>query len=159
MGDWWLMNRVSFLAILFVTITLPLVSSADTDGDGYDDDVDVFPNDDQQWNDTDEDGFGDNPVQPNGDGCPLEASAGNQGCPIITTESSDKIQGQFGTNGFNFAILISGIIGCVIGVLYSRKSLQNSAQSDQDVPLALFLILIFVCSMVYSNPPLLPDTH
>ena len=130
------MNRVSFLAILFVTITLPLVSSADTDGDGYDDDIDVFPDDDQQWNDTDEDGFGDNPVQPNGDGCPLEASADNQGCPITTTESSDKIQGQFGTSGFNFAILISGIIGCVIGVLYSRKGLHNSAQSDQDVPLA-----------------------
>ena len=153
------MNRVSFLAILFVTITLPLVSSADTDGDGYDDDVDVFPNDDQQWNDSDEDGFGDNPVQPNGDGCPLEASAGNQGCPITNTKTSDKIQGQFGTNGFNFAILISGIIGCVMGVLYSRKSLQNSAKSDQDVPLAFFLILIFVCSVVYTNPPLLSDTH
>ena len=96
------MNRVIFLAILFVSITLPLVSGADTDGDGYDDDVDVFPDDDQQWNDTDEDGFGDNPVQPNGDGCPLEASTGNQGCPIATTESSDEIQGQFGTNGFNF---------------------------------------------------------
>ena len=98
-------------------------------------------------------------MQPNGDGCPLEASAANQGCPITTTKSSDEIQGQFGTNGFNFAILISGIIGCVIGVLYSRKSLESSAKSDQDVPQALFLILIFVCSMVYTNPVSLSDTH
>lgn len=32
----------------------------DTDGDGYNDDVDMFPNNIDEWEDTDEDGYGDN---------------------------------------------------------------------------------------------------
>ena len=34
--------------------------SADSDGDGYNDDVDAFPNDRLEWRDTDHDGYGDN---------------------------------------------------------------------------------------------------
>ena len=36
------------------------LSQKDTDGDGYNDDIDDFPNDDTQWLDSDGDGFGDN---------------------------------------------------------------------------------------------------
>lgn len=32
----------------------------DSDGDGYNDDVDVFPDDSREWKDTDGDGYGDN---------------------------------------------------------------------------------------------------
>jgi len=32
----------------------------DTDGDGYDDEVDMFPNNPDEWDDTDNDGYGDN---------------------------------------------------------------------------------------------------
>ncbi len=39
--------------------SLPPVSS-DSDGDGYNDDVDVFFNDPTEWKDTDHDGYGDN---------------------------------------------------------------------------------------------------
>lgn len=34
--------------------------SSDSDGDGYDDDVDAFPNDPFEWRDSDNDGYGDN---------------------------------------------------------------------------------------------------
>jgi|GEM_PF-5458796 len=34
--------------------------SFDSDGDGYNDDVDAFPNDPAEWKDTDHDGYGDN---------------------------------------------------------------------------------------------------
>ena len=37
-------------------------SEKDTDGDGYNDDVDDFPYDDTQWLDSDGDGYGDNPM-------------------------------------------------------------------------------------------------
>lgn len=36
------------------------VETKDTDGDGYNDDVDAFPNDGTEWVDSDGDGFGDN---------------------------------------------------------------------------------------------------
>ncbi len=42
----------------------------DTDGDGWSDEADVFPDDAQQWSDSDNDGFGDQPSPTNGDDCP-----------------------------------------------------------------------------------------
>lgn len=36
------------------------VETKDTDGDGYNDDVDAFPNDGTEWLDSDGDGYGDN---------------------------------------------------------------------------------------------------
>ena len=57
------MNK-SAIKIVFVTIILVVLSigciGTDTDGDGYNDDVDVFPNDKTEWIDTDNDGVGDN---------------------------------------------------------------------------------------------------
>ena len=41
----------------------------DTDGDGYNDDVDMFPDNPDEWDDTDEDGYGDN-----SDAFPADAS-------------------------------------------------------------------------------------
>lgn len=70
--------------IVFVLILLVLVNSdnlsnlvsshvTDSDGDGYADDVDVFPYDYLEWLDTDDDGFGDNfdpyPRDYDNDGC------------------------------------------------------------------------------------------
>jgi len=44
--------------------------SRDTDEDGYFDEDDVFPNEPSQWEDSDNDGFGDNSLGLNGDNCP-----------------------------------------------------------------------------------------
>ena len=41
----------------------------DIDGDNWPDDLDVFPNDPSQWNDTDEDGYGDEPEGTDADDC------------------------------------------------------------------------------------------
>lgn len=43
----------------------------DLDGDNWPDDIDAFPNDSSQWNDTDEDGYGDHPEGTDADDCPL----------------------------------------------------------------------------------------
>jgi len=43
----------------------------DIDGDNWPDDIDAFPNDSSQWNDTDEDGYGDEPDGTEGDDCPV----------------------------------------------------------------------------------------
>ena len=60
------MNRTQpriFLCVLVLSLfTLGEVLAVDSDSDGYEDSDDSFPNDDQQWNDSDGDGFGDNPV-------------------------------------------------------------------------------------------------
>ena len=59
-------------------------SQRDTDGDGYTDDVDDFPNDPTQWNDTDGDGYGDNASGNYGDDFPLDptqwSDADGDGC-------------------------------------------------------------------------------
>ena len=41
----------------------------DLDGDNWPDDLDAFPNDPSQWNDTDEDGYGDHPEGTDADDC------------------------------------------------------------------------------------------
>lgn len=48
------------LAIMLSPSMSPLASIHDTDGDGYVDSVDEFPEDDSEWNDMDDDGVGDN---------------------------------------------------------------------------------------------------
>ena len=47
-------------------------SQKDTDGDGYNDDVDDFPYDDTQWLDSDGDGYGDNSNGNNPDAFPYD---------------------------------------------------------------------------------------
>ena len=41
-------------------VTSPSTEALDSDGDGYDDEIDEFPNDDTEWKDSDGDGVGDN---------------------------------------------------------------------------------------------------
>ena len=57
----------------------------DSDGDGYTDPEDAFPNQPLQWKDTDEDGYGDNTQFTNGDECLTVFGKsmynGRQGCP------------------------------------------------------------------------------
>ena len=50
------------------------LSQKDTDGDGYNDDVDVFPTDATQWSDMDGDGYGDNASGNMADAFPTDAT-------------------------------------------------------------------------------------
>ena len=51
----------------------------DTDRDGYGNNIDKFPADSTQWNDTDNDGFGDSSIGRNSDSCPEENGTSTQG--------------------------------------------------------------------------------
>ena len=118
-----------FLTILSISLLLlGGVIAADSDGDGYDDEDDKFPSDDQQWNDTDGDGFGDNPVMPNGDGCIDIANSGNQGCPA-TGEVSDKIQGEVGTPAFSITLIFAIILGVFLGV--KGRGMFSAIEEDE----------------------------
>jgi len=58
------MEKLLMRGYKYLPLALLLCSSAvfavDTDGDGYDDSVDLFPNDITEWIDTDLDGIGNN---------------------------------------------------------------------------------------------------
>ena len=146
------MNRRR-VRIFLCTLALSLlmvgeVFAADSDGDGYEDANDSFPNDDQQWNDSDGDGFGDNPVMPNGDGCIEEAFSSNQGCPL-PTEIADKVQGEAGTTTFSLTILFSVVIGVVLGI--KSSGLFSSTEEDDSGNGSGLLALFFVIGMLLSS--------
>ena len=48
------------LPLLLALIFNPAFASIDSDGDGFNDDVDIFPEDAEEWFDSDSDGVGDN---------------------------------------------------------------------------------------------------
>jgi hypothetical protein len=66
----------------------------DSDGDGWPDQLDVYPGEISQWNDTDGDGFGDSIIGLNGDACPQEGGTSFKdrwGCPDTDGDGwSDK---------------------------------------------------------------------
>lgn len=59
------MKKMTALFIVSIIIGIGFLSGCetqakDTDGDGYPDNEDAFPNDNTEWSDTDKDGYGDN---------------------------------------------------------------------------------------------------
>jgi len=157
--------------IFLCTLALSLlvvgeVLAADSDGDGYEDTSDLFPNDDQQWNDTDGDGFGDNPVMPNGDGCIDTAYSSNQGCPLAA-ESTDKVQGEVGTYTFSLTLLFSIILGVFMGIksggIFSSVEEDDTEFFEEEQTeyqygiLALLLIIVMLLSTASSTTQLLAE--
>ena len=60
------MKNLKIMLVVLIAVNLVFLTGCvqedvkDTDGDGYGDDVDAFPNDPSEWKDTDNDGMGDN---------------------------------------------------------------------------------------------------
>ena len=91
-----------------VSKELPQGGEVDSDGDGYNDDVDAFPNDKNEWLDTDGDGTGNNAdLDDDGDGIsdvdevkygldPLDASDATQDADGDGVSNVDEIKA--GTN-------------------------------------------------------------
>ena len=70
------MVLLSFIAFMAYAI--------DSDGDGYDDDIDIFPNDPTEWYDTDRDGIGNNAdTDDDGDGILDVDDDNNDNDPVI----------------------------------------------------------------------------
>ena len=74
--------------------TADMPGCPDRDGDGTSDLTDDFPDDATQWEDSDGDGWGDNPTGNDPDACPQQAGVengnGGDGCPIIIADDEDE---------------------------------------------------------------------
>ncbi len=166
MEAWTCMNRTRsmvFLSILGLSLLfVGGVLAADSDGDGYDDVDDLFPNDDQQWNDTDGDGFGDNPVMPNGDGCIEIAHSSNQGCPVTdessnNAESSDKIQGEVGTPVFGGTMIFAIILGIILGIkgrgifASDEEEVIGDNNDNDEYHYGILGLLVITCMLLLSS--------
>ena len=51
---------ISIIIIIILTLSISGCIEPDSDGDGYNDEIDMFPNDKTEWIDSDYDGLGDN---------------------------------------------------------------------------------------------------
>ena len=84
----------------------------DSDNDGWADIIDKFPEEPSQWNDTDGDGFGDQPNGKNADLCPEVAGVEEQdGCEAVIEESGGSILAYGGIAvGVLLVVIISGLV-------------------------------------------------
>ena len=76
-------------------------NGTDSDGDGYSDDWDAFPMDPTQWDDSDGDGYGDNSNGTDGDACPTQAgtsTADQLGCPDADSDGYSDMNDVFPTD-------------------------------------------------------------
>jgi len=83
------------------TSTQPTVGCPDADGDSWADAADAFPSESTQWNDTDGDGFGDEPEGYQADDCPLEYGLSDQdrfGCPDTDGDGWSDLNDMFPGN-------------------------------------------------------------
>jgi hypothetical protein len=103
----------------------------DSDGDGWADVMDAFPDQMTQWNDTDGDGFGDNFNGLNPDECPLVAGVEKEnGCEEVIEEASS----------ISTTVLVAGgggillVIGLIVGLVLMRRSNDDSEKSWGGAP-------------------------
>jgi hypothetical protein len=90
-----------------------VLGCVDTDNDGWADLIDKFPEELSQWNDTDGDGFGDNPKGKNPDLCPEIAGVEKEdGCEAKVEESSGGSILAYGgiAVGVLFVIIFAGLL-------------------------------------------------
>ena len=102
-----------------------ILGCVDSDNDGWADSIDVFPNDPTQVNDTDGDGFGDNPNGKNGDLCPeivgvsTENGSKDNGCEEIIEEAGSSVM-VYGGIGIGVIVVI-----LAVGLILSRLSAKE----------------------------------
>ena len=75
---------IFMIVVILILSAVPSAKAADSDGDQVDDASDAFPDDPSQWDDTDGDGYGDNPSGSFADSCVLVAGSSYldlMGCP------------------------------------------------------------------------------
>ena len=105
-----------------------VLGCVDTDNDGWADLIDKFPEDLSQWNDTDGDGFGDNPKGKNPDLCPeIAGVAKEDGCEAKVEESSGGSILAYGGIGVGVLLVI-----VIAGLLIMRRVDSDEGEKDWD---------------------------
>lgn len=103
-----------------------VLGCVDTDNDGWADLIDKFPEDLSQWNDTDGDGFGDNPKGKNPDLCPeIAGVAKEDGCEAKVEESSGGSILAYGGIGVGVLLVI-----VIAGLLIMRRADSDEGEKD-----------------------------
>ena len=98
----------------------------DSDNDGWADIIDAFPQESTQWNDTDGDGFGDNPNGKNADECPDVIGVSKEnGCEAVVEDSGGSIL-KYG--GISVGVILVLII---LGLVISRAR-SSDGEKDWD---------------------------
>ena len=122
-------ERADSCPSVYGTSMYGMIGCLDSDGDGWSNAEDAFPSNSQQWLDTDGDGFGDNAVGDFGDACPTEWNPTNHGCKESSMEEvTEKIQGEAGTATFNITLIVSFVIGIMLGT--KTKNLFVSTEEE-----------------------------
>jgi len=102
-------------------------SPLDTDGDGFPDDVDAFPNDPAEWLDTDDDGIGNNAdLDDDGDSMPDVYELANGLDPLNAADASADADGDGFTNLKEFR---------------AGTDPQDAADFPREVPVSIFILL------------------
>ncbi len=102
-----------------------VLGCVDTDGDGWADIIDKFSTEPTQWNDSDGDGFGDNPNGRDADKCPDVAGVAKEdGCEEVVVDSSGSSILTYGGIGLGVLLVV-----IVIGVLIMRR--MDSDEGDK----------------------------
>ena len=97
----------------------------DSDNDGWADIIDAFPDEGTQWNDTDGDGFGDNPNGKNADECPeIVGVSEENGCEEVVKESSGSIL-KYGGIGVGIILVL-----IVLGLLVMKSRENHGNEKD-----------------------------
>jgi hypothetical protein len=110
--------------VYYFTVTL---STVDTDGDGFIDDIDDFPNDSTQWSDSDGDGYGDNPEGNNPDMYPNDPTRWS------TSVGSETPWYESENARYMIVLLIIVIIVCAVLIgLFARpkKAAKQSPMAE-----------------------------
>ena len=142
----------------------------DTDGDGWDDNLDIFPSDERFWSDSDEDGYPDQNGTNMSDDCPEVAGTSQQdliGCPdgdgdgwsdeadAFPLDASRHLATKDSSFPTTFILVAFGVVFMVlVGLaLMSRRSASNALNST---PLVNAPVQ-FTTPVVPSTPPLPPE--
>ena len=95
------------IVVMLMLCAVPSAKAADSDGDQVDDANDQFPDDPSQWNDTDGDGFGDNPSGTAADSCPLLAGSSYldlMGCPDYDSDGISDMNDMCPATNLGFEV-------------------------------------------------------
>lgn len=102
--------------------------AVDTDGDGFEDSEDDFPDDDTQWIDSDGDGYGDNPLGDNPDLFP------NDSTKWSSPKSDEEVPWYESENATTMILLLIVVIiicAVIAGMFAGRGKRKQAAQAQQ----------------------------